>query len=98
MTFQSSLQWASQGWRGPVFAALLAMIAGLPGVFAMPPLDRDESRFVQATSQMLETGDYVSINYQDQSRDKKPVGIHWLQAISVAALSDVADRDIWAYR
>jgi 4-amino-4-deoxy-L-arabinose transferase-like glycosyltransferase len=98
MTFQSSLQWASQGWRGPVFAALLALIAGLPGVFAMPPLDRDESRFAQATAQMLETGDFVVIRYQDEPRFKKPVGIHWLQAASVSAVSAVEDREIWAYR
>ena len=98
MTFQSSLLWASQGWRGPVFAALLALIAGLPGVFAMPPLDRDESRFAQATAQMLETGDFVVIRYQDEPRFKKPVGIHWLQAASVSAVSAVEDRQIWAYR
>lgn len=98
MTFQSSLQWASQGWRGPVFAALLALIAGLPGVFAMPPLDRDEARFAQATAQMLETGDFVVIRYQDEPRFKKPVGIHWLQAASVSAVSAVEDREIWAYR
>lgn len=98
MTLESRLDQWSRGWRGPLFAALVALLAGLPGVFAVPPLDRDESRFAQATSQMLETGDYVSINYQDQPRDKKPVGIHWMQAASVALLSDVADRDIWAYR
>ncbi|MDP3489043.1 MAG: glycosyltransferase family 39 protein [Phenylobacterium sp.] len=98
MTFQSSLSWASQGWRGPFFAALLALIAGLPGVFAMPPLDRDESRFAQATAQMLETGDYVVIRYQDEPRFKKPVGIHWLQALSVSTVSAVEDREIWAYR
>lgn len=98
MTFQSSLQWASQGWRGPAFAALLALIAGLPGVFAMPPLDRDESRFAQATAQMLETGDFVVIRFQDEPRFKKPVGIHWLQALSVSAVSAVEDREIWAYR
>lgn len=98
MTFQSSLLWASQGWRGPAFAALLALIAGLPGVFAMPPLDRDESRFAQATAQMLETGDFVVIRYQDAPRFKKPVGIHWLQALSVSAVSAVEDREIWAYR
>ena len=98
MTLESRLDQWSRGWRGPLFAALVALVAGLPGVFAVPPLDRDESRFAQATSQMLETGDYVSINYQDQPRDKKPVGIHWLQAAAVSVVSDVADRDIWAFR
>lgn len=98
MTFQSTLQWASRGWRGPAFAALLALVAGLPGVFFMPPLDRDESRFAQATAQMLETGDYVVIRFQDEPRFKKPVGIHWLQAASVSLTSAVEDREIWAYR
>jgi 4-amino-4-deoxy-L-arabinose transferase-like glycosyltransferase len=92
MTLESRLDDWSRGWRGPLFAALVALIAGLPGLFAMPPLDRDESRFAQATSQMLETGDYVVIKFQDQPRFKKPVGIHWLQAVSVKAFSDAEDR------
>ena len=33
--------------------ALLAAFAALMGVFTLPPLDRDESRFAQATAQML---------------------------------------------
>lgn len=98
MTLESRLDDWSRGWRGPLFAALVALIAGLPGLFAMPPLDRDESRFAQATAQMLETGDYVVIKFQDQPRFKKPVGIHWLQAASVKLLSDAEDRRIWAYR
>ena len=73
MTLESRLDDWSRGWRGPLFAALVVLIAGLPGLFAMPPLDRDESRFAQATSQMLETGDYVVIKFQDQPRFKKPV-------------------------
>ena len=76
----------------------MALIAGLPGLFAMPPLDRDESRFAQATAQMLETDDLVVIKFQDQPRFKKPVGIHWLQAASVTAFSAAEDRGIWAYR
>jgi 4-amino-4-deoxy-L-arabinose transferase-like glycosyltransferase len=87
-----------RGWRGPALAALLVFISALPALVFLPPLDRDESRFAQATSQMLETGDYVNIRYQAEPRDKKPVGIHWLQAASVSLLSSVEKREIWAYR
>ena len=98
MTLEGELARWSRGWRGPAVAALIAFLAGLPGVFAVPPLDRDESRFAQATAQMLETGDYVVIRYQDQPRFKKPVGIHWMQAASVSAFSSPEARQIWAYR
>ena len=90
-------RWA-RGWRGPLVAALIALFAGLPGLFTVPPLDRDESRFAQATAQMLETGDLTSINFQDSMRAKKPVGIHWLQAASVSLVSAAEDRQIWAFR
>ncbi len=76
------------------FAAFVAFA----GLWALPPLDRDEARFAQATAQMLETGDYVAIRFQDKERNKKPAGIHWLQAASVAVFSDVEKREIWAYR
>jgi 4-amino-4-deoxy-L-arabinose transferase-like glycosyltransferase len=98
MSLEAYLDRVSRGWRGPLLAALIALAAGLPGVFTVPPLDRDESRFAQATSQMLETGDFVVIRYQDEPRFKKPVGIHWLQAASVSLLSEVEARQIWAYR
>lgn len=98
MMFEGRLERWVGGWRGPALAALVALLAGLPGVFAVPPLDRDESRFAQATAQMLETGDFVVIRFQDQPRFKKPVGIHWLQAASVSLVSEVEDREIWAYR
>jgi 4-amino-4-deoxy-L-arabinose transferase-like glycosyltransferase len=67
-------------------------------MFTVPALDRDESRFAQATVQMLETGDFTNINFQDDPRHKKPVGIHWLQAASVSLLSSPEARAIWAYR
>jgi 4-amino-4-deoxy-L-arabinose transferase-like glycosyltransferase len=88
----------TRAWRGPLFAAFVAMVAGLPGVFFLPPLDRDESRFVQATTQMFEQGDFINISFQDQPRHKKPVGIHWLQAASVQLVSEPEAREIWAYR
>ena len=98
MSLESRLDMLAKGWRGAAVAAFIAFLCGLPGLLAMPPIDRDEARFSQATAQMLETDDYVSINFQDRTRDKKPVGIHWMQAASVALFSDVENRDIWPYR
>jgi len=86
------------GWRGPLLAALIALFAGLPVLMLLPPLDRDESRYAQATSQMLESGDYVDIRFQDDPRWKKPVGIYWMQAAAVAVTSSVENRDIQPYR
>ena len=91
-------RWLKGGWRGPALAALVALAAGLPGMIAMPVLDRDEPRFAQASAQMIESRDPVSISFQDEPRNKKPVGIHWLQSLSVGALSSVEKRRIWAYR
>ena len=98
MTQETRLDSVARGWRGPLLAALIAMVAGLPGLITLPALDRDESLFAQATTQMLETGDFVSIRYQDHPRDKKPVAINWLQAASVRLLSAPEARRIWAYR
>ena len=86
------------GWRGPLLAGLVALLAGLPVLMLLPPLDRDESRYAQATSQMLESGDYIDIRFQDDPRWKKPVGIYWMQAVAVAVTSDVENRDIAPYR
>jgi len=74
---------------------LLMMVGGLA---AIPPVDRDESRFVQATKQMVETGDYVDIRFQDVSRYKKPIGIYWLQSAAVALSGEGAVAPIWVYR
>jgi 4-amino-4-deoxy-L-arabinose transferase-like glycosyltransferase len=98
MTFEARLEAWGGGWRGPLLAAVIALAAGLPGLFGLPPLDRDEARFAQASAQMLESGDFVSIHFQDAPRFKKPVGIYWLQAAAVQALSHVEDRQIWAWR
>jgi len=84
--------------RHVLIIALLALLAGAAGVFTMPVLDRDEARYAQATTQMLETGDYVNIRFQDEARNKKPVGIYWAQALSVKVFSDVQAREVWAYR
>ncbi|MHB8528008.1 MAG: ArnT family glycosyltransferase [Caulobacteraceae bacterium] len=88
----------ARGWRGPILAALLALAAALPGALALPTLDRDEARFAEASAQMLESGDFVTIRFQDAPRFKKPVGIYWLQAAAARIFVGADDRRIWAYR
>ncbi|MBB5517921.1 ArnT family glycosyltransferase [Amphiplicatus metriothermophilus] len=78
--------------------AFFAAVVAFAGLRTLPPLDRDEARFAQATAQMLETGDFVTIRFQDDERNKKPAGIHWLQAASVSVFSTPEAREIWAYR
>src|SRR3981081_865685 len=60
--------------------AFVAMLSVLPGFFTIPPVDRDEARFAQATKQMLETGDFVDIRFPDEVRYKKQGGLYWRQA------------------
>jgi 4-amino-4-deoxy-L-arabinose transferase-like glycosyltransferase len=63
---------------------LLSLVCFLPGFVSLQPMDRDEPRYAQASKQMLETGDFVDIRFQDEARHKKPVGIYWMQSASVA--------------
>src|ERR1700730_9731035 len=88
--------------RTIAFLALCALLLFLPGFFNIPPIDRDEARFAQATKQMVESGDFVDIRFQDDVRYKKPVGIYWLQAGAVETASALgeprAQARIWLYR
>jgi len=87
-----------RGVRPFVPLCLLCAILYSPGLASIPPVDRDEARFAQATRQMLETGDLVRIRFQDEERNKKPVGIHWLQAASVGLFGTPHSTKIWPYR
>src|SRR5271154_3440729 len=81
---------------------VVSLMLFLPGFFQIPPVDRDEAYFAQATKQMIETGDYIDIRYQDDVRYRKPVGIYWLQAAVVNTASALGLPDarttIWLYR
>ena len=85
-----------------VFLMLCGLVMFLPGFFTIPAIDRDEARFAQATKQMVESGDFVDIRFQDDVRYKKPVGIYWLQAAVVETASALglprAELRIWLYR
>src|SRR6201993_3299741 len=88
--------------RAVAFLLLCGLLLFLPGFFRIPPVDRDEARFAQATKQMVETGDLVDIRFQGDVRYKKPVGIYWMQAAAVKTANALglprAELRIWVYR
>ena len=88
--------------RAIVFLTLCGLVLFLPGFFNIPAIDRDEARFAQATKQMVESGDFVDIRFQDDVRYKKPVGVYWLQAAVVETATALglpgAPLRIWVYR
>jgi 4-amino-4-deoxy-L-arabinose transferase-like glycosyltransferase len=85
--------------RHPLLSVVvICAITWLPGFFTLPPLDRDESRFAQATKQMLESHDLIDIKLGQGSRYEKPVGIYWLQAATTSALGGGDISSIWTYR
>ena len=87
--------------RPRVLLLAFCLLVWLPGFFTLPPTDRDESRFAQASKQMIETGDYVRIMNGDVPRNLKPIGIYWLQvpfAEAARALHIATANPIWPYR
>ena len=87
--------------RPRLVLAVFCLLLWLPGFFTLPPTDRDESRFAQASKQMLETGDYVRIMNGTEPRNRKPIGIYWLQvpfAAAAHATGLAAENPIWPYR
>lgn len=84
-----------------VTAALLiplCLVLFAPGLRSLPPVDRDEARFAQASRQMWQSNDYVDIRFQDEPRHWKPAGIYWLQSGMLAAAGGPRDGEIWPHR
>jgi 4-amino-4-deoxy-L-arabinose transferase-like glycosyltransferase len=85
-------------FRAYAFLILLCLAFFTPGLATLPPIDRDEPAFAQATKQMIQSDNYVDIRLQGAPRYKKPIGIYWLQATSVKLLNARHLNEIWAYR
>ena len=74
-SYDSSSPWSLALAHPRIVLVVLCLLMFVPGIATIPPLDRDEARFTQATKQMLETGDFIEIRFQDDPRNKKPIGI-----------------------
>lgn len=108
------LERAIRGWRGAVLLTVLCLAVYLPGLSTIPPIDRDEARFAQASRQMFEStalpdsqriegfhdGGLAVPKIQDVPRLNKPPLIYWLQSASAAIFTggQPARDAIWMYR
>ncbi|MBF0858640.1 glycosyltransferase family 39 protein [Gluconobacter sp. LMG 31484] len=81
---------------------LLAFLLALPGRMTLPPLDRDEPRYMEASEQMLLSHNFIDVRFQDKPRYLQPAGIYWLEAASTAAAEKIFGpsvlRKTWPYR
>ena len=77
---------------------VLGLCAFLPGLTSIPPIDRDEARYAQATRQMMESGDYIDIRFQNEPRYVQPPGIYWLHVAAARLTGTGADAPIWVHR
>jgi 4-amino-4-deoxy-L-arabinose transferase-like glycosyltransferase len=78
--------------------AIMGFLLFWPGQRALPPIDRDEPRYAQATEQMLATGNFIDVRFQDQPRYLQPAGIYWLQAAAESVAGTPGAREIWVHR
>lgn len=104
----------ARGRRAGILLALICLTVYVPGLLQTPPIDRDESRFAQASRQMFEavalpekdrspalhSGGAVIPMVQDKPRLNKPPLIYWLQGASawVFTRGDPSRDSIWMYR
>ncbi|HEX9048443.1 MAG TPA: glycosyltransferase family 39 protein, partial [Verrucomicrobiae bacterium] len=60
----------------------ISLVLLLAGNWIMPLTDRDETRFAEASREMIQRGDYVVPWFNGQWRFDKPILIYWCQSAS----------------
>ena len=84
--------------RHCLFLVLFSLIVLAPGIAGLPATDRDEARYLQATKQMVASGDYVDIRFKDEPRYRKPAGIYWMQSAALLVSGDGENAPVWVNR
>ncbi len=76
----------------------LALLCYLPGVLALPPVDRTEVVYAQSSRDMLKRHDLLDAKFQGERYAFRPIGIYWLQMGAGALLGKDARGAIATYR
>ena len=76
---------------------LLCLVAYLPGVLQLPPVDRSEVEFAHTSHEMLLEGRWLDPRYGDEVEPRRPIGTYWAQALS-AWISGIDARWMPIYR
>jgi 4-amino-4-deoxy-L-arabinose transferase-like glycosyltransferase len=89
---------AAIGCHPRLMLTIVVALLGLAGLSSIPPIDRDEPDFAQPARQMLESGNFIDIRFQNAPLQEKPIFTYWLQAGSAALFGGPEHNRIAAYR
>ena len=89
---------AKRPWLAAAVLIAIALICYLPGLLALPPLDRTDVFYAESSRAMLERGDLLDARFVEQQFAFRPIGIYWLQIASGKLLGPGAWDAISTYR
>lgn len=76
----------------------LALVSYLPGLVALPTVDRTEVVYAQMARDMLANGDFLDAQYLGERFAFRPIGITWMQGLAGQLLGAEAQASIATYR
>ena len=93
------INYLSKDRYATLIVVVISLVCFLPGYFDIPAVDRDESRLVQLSRSILESGNYYYPIENSYKLDKTfPISAHWLQVAATMLFSSNSDHQIWIYR
>lgn len=89
---------AKRPWLAAALLIAIGLICLLPGIVALPPVDRTEVIYAESSRAMLERGEFLDARFLEQRSPFRPIGIYWLQIASGKLFGAGAWDSIATYR
>jgi 4-amino-4-deoxy-L-arabinose transferase-like glycosyltransferase len=89
---------AKRPWLAAALLIAIGLICLLPGLLALPPVDRTEVIYAESSRAMLERGEFLDARFLEQRSPIRPIGIYWLQIASGKLFGAGAWDSITTYR